>query len=295
MTLIIEKPTGAKLNLKQQPVIQAEADINAYISLVELTDDANGQSGGLETGVKDALKAFALGCASDGIWNAIKASCILAGAKTLQGALVPLVGAAPTSINFAAGTYSGSNYTTGDYDRKTGLKGNASNKYLNSNRADNADPLNSFHMAAYLNTTALGPGNEFLMGGVTTGSNLGSYIFNSSGALRVTLRATATDTFNISGAGGSTGFIGGSRSGAAASDFRVQQTNYTSSQSSTTAATHNNFVFCRSVNGVAASFTNARIAFYSIGEHLPNQGAVTGLELLDTRVSALITAIGAAF
>jgi hypothetical protein len=45
------------------------------------------------------VNAFVKGCKADGIWSAIKASCILAGADTLAGALVPLVGAAPTNFN----------------------------------------------------------------------------------------------------------------------------------------------------------------------------------------------------
>jgi hypothetical protein len=58
--------------------------------------------------------------------TAIKASCILAGARTLAGALVPLAGAAPTNVG---------PFVSGDYNRKTGLVGDGSTKYLNSNRA----------------------------------------------------------------------------------------------------------------------------------------------------------------
>ena len=87
-----------------------DPDAAAYIAAVEAAD---GQA--LETGVKDAINAFVLGCKADGIWNAIKASCILAGARTLAGALVPLVGAAPSQVGAAGGW---------NYTRKTGLAGN---------------------------------------------------------------------------------------------------------------------------------------------------------------------------
>ena len=101
-----------------------DADAQAYITAVETAD---GQA--LETAVKDAINAFVVGCKADGIWNAIKASCILAGARTLNGVLVPLAGAAPTNNGFVgAGT---------DYNRKTGLLGNGSSKWLNSNRNNN--------------------------------------------------------------------------------------------------------------------------------------------------------------
>ena len=64
-----------------------DTDAAAYITAVETAD---GQA--LETAVADAINAFVVGCKADGIWDAIKASCIMAGARTLNGALVPLVG-----------------------------------------------------------------------------------------------------------------------------------------------------------------------------------------------------------
>ena len=114
-----------------------DADAQAYITAVEAAD---GQS--LETAVKDAYNAFFVGCKSDGIFSALKASCILAGARTVSGALVPLVSTmlSPTQ-NGTAGGWS--------YNRKTGLTGNGTDNYLNSNRNNNADPQNNHHLAAY--------------------------------------------------------------------------------------------------------------------------------------------------
>jgi hypothetical protein len=102
-----------------------DTDAQAYITAVETADGA-----ALEEGVKTAINNFVVDCKADGIWSAIKASCILAGARTLNGALVPLAGTAPTNFNFVSG----------DYNRKTGLVGDGISKYLNSNRANNADP-----------------------------------------------------------------------------------------------------------------------------------------------------------
>jgi hypothetical protein len=48
------------------------------------------------------------------------------------------------------------------------------------------------------------------------------------------------------------------------------------------------FVFARNDVGTANAFSNSRIAFYSIGE------SISDLALLDTRVTALVNAIGAA-
>jgi len=260
------------MTLVLKPGYSFDSDASTYIDAVETAD---GQA--LETGVRIAINDFVVGCKADGIWTAIKACCILAGARTLDGALVPLAGTAPTSFNFVAG----------DYNRTTGLKSNGSTKYLDSNRADDDDPLNDFHFSVNITTTALGNG-QMPIGGVTTGTNYGSFIYNNSGALTVILRTSASATFSIAGAGASTGLIGASRSGATDSSLVAGSTLYTNTtQSSTASATHNNFVFCRSVNGSPASFTAARLSFYSIGESLD-------LAALDTRVSNLMTAIGAA-
>jgi hypothetical protein len=279
MTLIIEKPTGAKLNLKQQPVVQAEADINAYISLVELTDAANGQSGGLETGVKDALKAFALGCASDGIWNAVKASCILAGARTLTGALVPLVGTAPTNNNFVSG----------DYDRKTGLVGDGSTKYLNSNRNNNADPQNSKHISVYASArNSESVARMYIGASFISGSSFASQLFSGAVASKLAARlhdvTTSTSVGNLHSANG---LFAASRNNSSNYVLRGSSISETITVASNPPTSNNIFVFNRNLDGSPNLYSDARLAFYSIGESLD-------LALLDTRVTDLINAFAAA-
>jgi len=106
------------MTLVLKPGYSFDSDASTYIDAVETAD---GQS--LETGVRIAINDFVLGCKQDQFWDAIKASCILAGARTLDGALVPLVGTAPTNFSFVAA----------DYDRKTGLKGNGTFKRVDTN------------------------------------------------------------------------------------------------------------------------------------------------------------------
>lgn len=125
-----------------------DPDAQTYIDAVEAADTEP-----LEAEVRRAIVRFVKGCKHDGIWDAIKASCILAGARTLTSALVPLVGTAPTNFNFVSG----------DYNRKTGLKGNGSNKYLNSNRANNADPQNNNHLSIY-KTDTISSTNSYFIG-----------------------------------------------------------------------------------------------------------------------------------
>jgi hypothetical protein len=114
-----------------------DPDAQAYITAVEAADTQS-----LEIGVKDAINAFVVGCKADGIWSAIKASCIMAGARTLAGALVPLVGTAPTNFGFVVG----------DYNRKTGLVGDGNTKNLDSNRLCSSDEQNNVHGAVYVST-----------------------------------------------------------------------------------------------------------------------------------------------
>jgi hypothetical protein len=238
-----------------------DPDAQAYITAVETAD---GQA--LETGVRDAINAFVVGCKADGIWTAIKASCIMAGARTLNGALVPLVGAAPTRF----GTEGGWNY-----DRKTGLKGNGTNNYLDSNRANNADPNNNNHNSC-LATSAVSDGR--LMGSWPgTGANL---ISGSTGSIAFRSRTNAASV-NL-GAYSASGIVGMTRSNSTQVTSRRNNISTTSGQSSQSVNSNRILIF-----GVDGVFWSGSAAFYSIGESLD-------LALLDARVTALINAFAAA-
>jgi hypothetical protein len=249
-----------------------DTDAAAYITAVEAAD---GQA--LETGVRDAINAFVLGCKTDGIWNAIKASCILAGARTLAGALVPLVGTAPTNFNFVAG----------DYNRKTGLVGNGSTKYLNSNRNNNADPLNSKHIAVYATTLNTETTSRAYIGATNvTGSQIFTG-FTGAGAGRLSTRlhdgTTTTSTANLHTA---TGLFAASRNNSSNYTVRGSSTNQTITFASSGQEPFNIFIFARGIPSPQL-YADARLAFYSIGESLD-------LALLDARVTALVNALAVA-
>jgi len=239
-----------------------DPDAAAYITAVETAD---GQA--LEEKVKIAIDNFVLGCKADGIWSAIKASCILAGARTLAGALVPLVGTAPTNYNFVAG----------DYNRETGLAGDGSTKYLDSNRNNNADPQNNKHLAVYQTTP------------MTT--NISVLIGSTNVTGRATLVRIGTTYARIStnvgpsveGAGVA-GFFGGARFNSTESAIRNGGVTITESHASEVPTSAPLGVFAA---GTGATPSDPRLAFYSIGESLD-------LAKLDARVTDLITAIGVA-
>jgi hypothetical protein len=241
-----------------------DPDAAAYLDAVEVAD---GQT--LEPAVRAAINDFVVGCKADGIWTPIKAACILAGARTLNGALVPLVGTSPTNFNFVSG----------DYNRKAGLTGDGSTKYLNSGRANNADPQNSKHIALYLTNDAPLTGRSY-MGTFGTSGGVSFVVTTSGNEFRG--RANQTANTAIGGDSGSSGFKGFSRSTSAAVLARFGNANYSRSQSSTTPSSENIDIF-----RAAAGYTPSTISFYSIGESLD-------LALLDSRVSALMTALDSA-
>jgi len=241
-----------------------DADAKTYITAVETAD---GQD--LEPAVRDAINDFVVGCKADGIWDAIKASCILAGARTLTGALVPLKGTAPTNFNFVPG----------DYNRTTGLVGNGTSKYLNSNRAHNADPQNSNHIAAYVSSQAIG---SIMVGGdnLSSGRN---YIDDTGGNGRFdcrTIGAVTTSRINANT------LAGVSRSSSTSFNYRLNGSTVPQSTSSNPPDSVNTFIYARSGSGVIENFLPGRLSFYSIGEALD-------LALLDARVTTLINAYGA--
>jgi len=247
----------------------SDPDAQAYLRAVEQADN----QGPLEQGVQQAVNQFVIGCKADGIWNAIKASCILAGARTLTGALVPLVGAAPTRHGTEAGW---------NYSRKLGLAGNGVNNYLNTKRANDLDSQNDKHLAVNLATAMTG--TVAIIGSQTLSPVAQSFILTSGGLLDTRLNSTtsfAPTTSSLSG------FIGVSRSLPTTLISRSASTTTSGSNNSTTPNSLETFVFARNLDGSASIHTAARASFYSIGKSL-------NLALLDARVTTLINAFDAA-
>lgn len=246
--------------------ISNDADVVAYVLAVE---SADGQQ--LESGVISAYDSFIAGCKTDGIWTAIKASCILAGARTLSGALVPLVGTAPTNSNFVSA----------DYNRETGLKGNGSTKRISTNRNNNDDPQNNSHRAVFRTETTLPASYATVLGRNQTGGHTQIGVF-SAGNIRFDLN-TSTSSVTTSNAI-ATGLSGVKRSTSASFDYYHNKVNATRVGASVTPVASPLRVFC---DDRISSFSLDRISFYSIGESLD-------LAALDTRVSTLMTDLAAA-
>lgn len=219
-----------------------------------------------------AVNAFVVGCKTDGIWSAIKASCLLAGADDLTGALVPLVGTAPTNVDGL--------FVAGDYSRTTGLIGNGSTKYLNSNRSNNSDPQNNQHLAVYQTEATAG---TLFEGWIGTGNvSARSQVFRNSGAGNVTtfFRSRNDIGSTVSAASSSVGLKGLSRSISSSVAARAEGSNYTLNHVSAAPTSASISVFGLGVSDKAAS----RLSFYSIGESLD-------LEMLDARLATYMSSL----
>ena len=233
-----------------------------YIAAVELAD---GQS--LELGVRTAISNFINGCISDGNWQAIRACCILAGARSLAGALVPLKGNIPTNNSFVGG----------DYNRKTGLAGNGTTKHLLANRLSNIEPQNSFHLAIYR-----------IAGNADLQCCIGNDLAYQSGSNYIAIH---TDTYfrsrtneEVLTSGNSTGFIGHSRSNSTQITTRANSASTVSSLASQSPRSANIGVYA---GWDGTHYSSQTLSFYSIGE-------AVDLALLDARVTTLMADLAAA-
>jgi len=248
-----------------------DPDAAAYIAAVEAADTQ-----ALEQGVRDAINDFVVGCKADGIWAAIKASCILAGARTLTGALVPLAGAAPTNVS--------NNFVSGDYDRKLGLTGNATNKVLDSNLNHVSLPQNSRHLSVYHTLRATESNGAYIGTNGTAGHSIigrGSVVDN----IVTRLVQSTGAAVSVASYTSATGFLAVNRNNP--SDYHARANGSTvNSGASPSQLPANQNIFVFGLNSTAR-LTAARLAFYSIGESLD-------LALLDARVTALINAFDAA-
>ena len=196
------------------------------------------------------------------------ACCLMAGARTLAGALVPMVGAAPTNFNFVAG----------DYNRVTGLAGDGIGKYLNSNRNNNADPQDNRHIAVWQSAIATTVSAHIVFG---TANITGATRFVSFNPGTVSAVVTGTSV-NI--ATMTTGFLGASRSNGSSAAARNNSTPYSASSASVLPTSENLGVFG---NSYGVALCSARLSMYSIGP-------AVDLTAMDTAITTCMNALAAA-
>ena len=242
-----------------------DPDALAYFSRIT----AAGSS--ITDGNKLAVDAFIKGCKTDGIWSAIKACCLLAGPDTLAGALVPLVGAAPTNV--------GGLFIDSDYVRTTGLIGNGTTTYLDSNRNNNTDPLNSQHISAWATTADTTTSGNPAIIGCGLASNASHIGFALAGNDYFVRSRSNTAVLGIPIAR-TTGFHGLTRGSSSNVTYRIGAATGSPNLSSVDAFNSTIKVFARD----GTPYWKGRLSFYSIGENID-------LALLDARVSTYMSSL----
>jgi len=131
--LIQKYPSGGAKISAAYPIDQ---DALNYVLAVENIDGER-----LEQKVKIAIENFVVGCKNDGIWDSIKESCLIGGARTLSAALLPLKGNAPTNTNFVSS----------DYNRKIGITARYGDlKSLKAGSKNLDYPRDNVHAAVYV-------------------------------------------------------------------------------------------------------------------------------------------------
>jgi len=385
--------------------VPTDTDGLDYLSRMATADGT-----GLETGVAGAIDRFIKACKADNIWDSIRSSCILAGARSLNGALVPIknegpelvdINSLPTpslteaggssgawdastrkmlsnavgtntshprflfpfagmaagkqyaisgrvsgdtshvefiragatgdlaAINKVTGEFSaslassgtngfmfllngtlaptsvtieslsireviddpinspvGNGFAGGDYSRTDGLTGDGTS-YLDTGRANNADPQNDHHMAAYSTSTQVG-GNISFAGAVDGTYAKTIYRTSANSWLLYDGRLTAP-TSGVANAS-LVGLVGVTRTGSSAFSGRVAGVPAEKNEPSFSWGPLNIFVFGYNGSGTLTAPTSSRLAFYSIGTSLGTDPA-DGLADLDTAVTNLMADI----
>lgn len=280
-----------QVNIFQKTGIVTSSSLdNDTLTYVSNIESADGQS--LENGVVLSINSFITGCKGDGIWDAIKSSSILAGARTLSGALMPLKGSAPTNYNFISS----------DYNRKSGLKGDGATKYLDTNVPSNFGIVNNKHLSVYVTNTGAYRlstaannliGAEYLSGVVFRFTTL---LFNQTNSVyRYYIDSTENAGNQITFATLSPGLVGAARFGNTGIKYIYTSGNtpttgqdFTVFQRGTGEANKNLYVFRRYYNpgsywaSSSTGYANSTLSFYSIGENID-------LAKLNLRVSGLMS------
>lgn len=260
----MRRPLARSLALGRPGLFYGSA-VRDYLDRVRAADGeglSRGVTNGINTYLSGLISAQLLGTSGGVVSQAasvIKSHVILAGTNTLPGCLVPVVGTAPTNVNFVAG----------DYDRKLGL-GDPANatKYLDTNRANTADPQNSQSIAYYI---ASGTTGTMAMGGGPTTGQTAAFVSPTSTSATSPMRSRSDSAVTATrGTVGVTGFIGLSRGTAANYITRFSNTNETISFTSQASGAGNIFLFARNntSNSTIDVYANMRCPFYHVGENL---------------------------
>jgi len=218
----------------------------------------------LESGVRNAINNLISGLKTDNIWDKITNACLLAGPKTRSGIFVPLKNGGKTGQAY--------NFTSIDYNRMSGLIGDGSSKYVNTNILLNQESTGNQHMLVYVTKTGFSQTQCYIGAGIqdTTGS---SAIYMSGSVLYQKSRASGLSPYGNFGP--STGMMATSRYSTGvwvARNTNISETSFIYLENG--AQPSNIYVFANNATGFGTGapehYSDARIAIYSVGKNIDN-------------------------
>jgi len=244
-----------------------DADAAAWIAATEAAD---GQA--LELGVRIARNNLVLALKAASLWTPITSMLVKCGARTLAGALIPLKSLTSwTNVNF----------DSGDYNRTTGLAGDGTTEYLNSNIGDNFSQNNR---AVWEYAQSLAGSGKAYFGSRDANSGMQAAAF---GASDVQFRCNSTATFVTDTGANAVGLIGVSRSSSANFDSRGGQS--TTNNAATSAAGGGGTILFH-----ASRDSGSTVAFWSAHRGQASfVGAAHDMAAMETIIAAHVAQIAA--
>jgi hypothetical protein len=227
-----------------------DTDAQTWFTDVETED---GQA--LEVEIKDIVNDFAAGVKADGDWSKLKQCLIIRGPRTIDGAIVELVGNYGPTLTA----------TAPQHERKRGsyLATSVNNIYINTNLPGNALSQNDHHVCWYLTTRSADDNNTSIFGNSVTTSGAWSSSSRAS-ASQQNIRNLNNNTDAIANGPDTEKFACMNRNNSADYEYLTGTTRQTIARASAT-PTSNNFWLHR-VNGGTANGALWGLAFWSAGD-----------------------------
>jgi PKD repeat protein len=256
--------------------IQSVFDPDAfdYINRVETADAQT-----LEIEIQSAINNLVVELKDEGLWDDITQLVLLSGPRTLSGILVPLKGVTPSNPSNV--------FVSSDYNRKTGLKGNRSSKWLDTNVANNTLPDDA-HVSVFISESVSFNGQA----AIGSGTNQ----FDQPGAKIITIGQDISSGFHrikapldVSATPQPTNFCGLSRTGNTVD--RLINTTLSSGLSNTVGTidiTTNVVVFARGSESSRQLYSGARLKHWSLGSSIDLSKLKTALDNYYTEIDAIL-------
>ena len=220
-----------------------DADVQAWI------DGRAAASDPVPTAYANAVNQYVLDLkAISGHWATITQLCVFAGATTVAGGLVPLKGLTPTHSNLVAG----------DFNLRTGVKGNTTDKQITTGYAGSDFSQNDVHQYTLV-TAAPSNATSPLFGFGGTASGALSMLWN----LNSRNHSSTSDSLSSTSLGG----YGMSRSSSGSYQRMLADATSTITRSSASPQNRSLLVLARSqsVNNNPDSWSDARILVWAVG------------------------------